>query len=789
MKISITSSTKRLGTVLALLVLLGLSVSLFFFKAKAPAIAPPLAKTENAAVSMPIVPKTYVGAGACKTCHQAEFSAWQDSHHALAMQEANEQSVLGDFNNATFNYHDVKSTFFKRNGKFMVRTDGPDGKPVGYPIAYTFGVTPLQQYLIAFPGGRYQALSIAWDSRPKAEGGQRWFHLYSGNKVDHKDQLHWTGRYQNWNMQCAECHSTNLRKGYAAATDSYKTTFSEINVACESCHGPASQHVEWAKQARPPYADADKGLSIRLQSHWQNAWKFQDSHAKFAHRDQSASESLMNTCWTCHARRSTLVESSTPGLLLEDTHRPALLTQPAYHADGQQRDEDYTWGSFRQSKMFQKGVTCMDCHEPHALKLRAEGNALCARCHNAAVFDNSKHHFHKPESKGAQCIDCHAPEQNYMVIDGRHDHSFRLPRPDLSLLLGSPNACTQCHKDRKPVWAAAALDKWYGKKWRERPHYGSVLHHGSTQGIKALPELLELAQDASQTAIVRATAIKISEPLMNPDLMITARQWLQDADPSVRTAALGLFEAVDPVNRVLAAAPILTDPVRGVRIEAARILADVPESQIPADQINARASALQEYQNYLTLNADWPSENVNQGNLLLRQGQADAAIVAYQRALQLDPLFASAYVNLADTYRQLEQEEAGEKYLRQGLALLPLAADLHHALGLLLVRKTDQSDALIELAEAAKLAPENARYAYVYAVALHSGGKSKQALAVLKDAEKRHSFNPDILNALISMHLEVGDNKAALAYARKAAEALPENPQMRTLIEQLTTAK
>jgi Flp pilus assembly protein TadD len=233
----------------------------------------------------------------------------------------------------------------------------------------------------------------------------------------------------------------------------------------------------------------------------------------------------------------------------------------------------------------------------------------------------------------------------------------------------------------------------------------------------------------------------------------------------------------------------LTDPVRGVRIEAARILADVPESQIPADQINARASALQEYQNYLTLNADWPSENINQGNLLLRQGQADAAIVAYQRALQLDPLFAGAYVNLADAYRQLEQEETGEKYLRQGLALLPLAADLHHALGLLLVRKTDQSDALIELAEAAKLAPENARYAYVYAVALHSGGKSKQALAVLKDAEKRHSFNPDILNALISMHLEVGDNKAALAYARKAAEALPENPQMRTLIEQLTTAK
>ncbi|MGZ8881314.1 MAG: tetratricopeptide repeat protein [Methylosarcina sp.] len=784
-----TRSTKRLLIGLALLVLLGLSGGLFFFKAKVTlAVAPPIAKNENAVVSLLVTPKTYIGAGECKACHQAEFSAWQGSHHAFAMQEANVQSVLGDFNNLTFKYRGVESTFFKQNGKFMVRTDGPYGKQADYPIAYTFGVTPLQQYLIAFPGGRYQALSIAWDSRPKAEGGQRWFHLYSGDKVDHKDQLHWTSRYQNWNMQCAECHSTNLRKGYDAATDNYKTTFSEINVACESCHGPAFQHVEWAKQAQPPYADGDKGLSISLQSHWQDAWTFPDSHARFAHRDQSADESLMNTCWACHARRSTLIESSTPGLPLEDTHRPALLTQPTYYADGQQRDEDYTWGSFRQSKMFQNGVTCMDCHEPHALKLRAEGNELCTRCHNAAIFDSEQHHFHPQNSKGAQCIDCHAPEQNYMVIDGRHDHSFRLPRPDLSEVLGSPNACNQCHQNRKPEWAAAAMDKWYGKRWRDRPHYGIVLHNGVTQGIKALPALIELAQDASKSAIVRATAIKLSEPLMNPDLLINARSWLKDADPSVRTAALELLETVDPVNRVLAAAPLLNDPVRGVRIEAARILADVPDSQFPVDQLNARASALKEYQNYLTLNADWPSETVNQGNLLLRQGQVDAAIVAYQRTLQLDPLFAGAYVNLADAYRQLEQEETGEKYLRQGLALLPLAADLHHALGLLLVRKTDQSAALIELAEAAKLAPDNPRYAYVYAIALHSAGRTKQALAVLKAADKRHAFNPEILNALISLHLETGDHKAALAYARKAAEALPENPQLQTLIERLMTA-
>ena len=775
---------------LSIFMLAGLVIGVVYF-ARTPPVAvispaPPVTKPEPA---MPLATKDYVGASTCKQCHQAEFEAWQGSHHDLAMQEANAQTVLGDFKNVKFKHDNVVSAFFKRNGKFMVRTDGPDGKLTDYPITYTFGVMPLQQYLIEFPGGRYQALSIAWDSRPKAEGGQRWFHLYPKEKIDHTDQLHWTGRYQNWNMECAECHSTHLKKGYDAASDSYKTTFNEINVACESCHGPASLHIEWAKQAKPPYSDDDKGLAVKLQSHWQEAWKFPDGNALFAHREQPAGDALMNTCWACHARRSALVEDGLPGLPLEDTHHPALLTQPTYYADGQQRDENYTWGSFRQSKMFQKGVTCMDCHEPHALKLRAEGNALCTRCHNAAKFDTEKHHFHKQDSKGAQCMDCHAPEQNYMVIDGRHDHSFRLPRPDLSLSLGSPNACTQCHQKRKPAWAAATMDKWYGKSWRERPHYGSTLHAGATQGSKALPTLLELAKDSASPAIVRATALTLVSPLMRPEILPFARVQLQDADPSVRIAALGLIESVDPVNRILSASPLLADPVRGVRIEAARILADVPDNQIAASRLSARKNAMTEYLDYLQLNADWPAENVNLGNLYMRQGQIEAAITAYERALALDPRFVGAYVNLADACRQQGRDDAGEKLVRRGLLLLPNAADLRHALGLLLVRKADKTAALNELAEAAKLAPDNARYAYVYGIALNSVGKQRKALAVLKAADARHPYNLDILSALISMQREAGDTKSALVYAQKAAGALPDNTEIKQLITELAGAK
>ncbi|MGZ8200591.1 MAG: tetratricopeptide repeat protein [Methylosarcina sp.] len=732
----------------------------------------------------------YVGADACRACHKDEVEKWSGSHHALAMQDANSQTVLGDFDNAKLKPFGAETIFFKRDGKYMVRTEGPDGKLSDYDIAYTFGVTPLQQYLIKFPGGRYQALSIAWDSRPESEGGQRWFHLYPGEKIDVKDQLHWTGRYQNWNMQCAECHSTALKKGYDSATDNYNTTFSAMNVSCEACHGPASRHIDWAKQERPPSIRNDgKGFVVPLQSRWQEAWQFPNPDAKFAKRDRLAGDSLMNTCWACHARRSTLAESGLSGLPLEDTHRPALLTQPAYYADGQQRDEDYTWGSFRQSKMYQNGVTCLDCHEPHALKMRAEGNVLCTRCHNAAAFDTSRHHFHRTDSKGAQCIDCHAPKRNYMVIDGRHDHSFRLPRPDLSSKLGSPNACTQCHQNRKPDWAANALDQWYGSSWRKRPHYGTVLQAGVTEGVKAVPALLELAQDPRSPAVVRATAAALAGSSMRPEFIAEARRLLQDADPSVRIAALGLVEGFDPAGRADAASPLLSDPILGVRIEAARILADVPDSQLAAGRLDARGKAAQEYRDYLALNADWPSENVNEGNFLLRQNRMEGAIAAYRRAIKLDPLFIGAYVNLADLYRQQGRDDEGERQLRAGLALLPNASDLHHALGLALARQGKINAALEELGIAARIAPDNARYAYVYAVGLHSSGQPREALAVLKTAEARHPYDLDILSALISMLREADDDKSALSYARVAAEILPANDGIKQLVQELEREK
>ena len=748
----------------------------------------PRAPTPSSNVERPLPRAEFVGAAACKQCHEAEFKAWTGSHHELAMQAAGASTVLGDFGNAKYRYGSVESTFFRREGRFMVRTDGPADKLADYEVKYTFGVTPLQQYLIEFPGGRLQALSIAWDARPKEAGGQRWFHLYPGEKIDHKDPLHWTGIYQNWNLQCAACHSTNLRKGYDAASNAYKTTYSDINVACEACHGPGSRHAEWAKQARPPYApQGDKGLVV-LRSRWAEAWK-RPAGAKTAERDQPAADALMNVCAACHARRSTIAEGGIAGAPLEDTHRLALLIAPNYHADGQQRDEVYTWGSFLQSRMHQRGVTCMDCHEPHTLKLRAEGNALCARCHDAATFDTEKHSFHKAGAKGAQCVECHMPSQKYMVVDPRRDHSIRVPRPDLYESLGSPDSCTQCHTDRKPDWAAGAMDQWYGKTWRERPQYGTTLRTASTQGAKALPSLLALAERPAAPSIVRATAAALARPYVRAESLPAARKLLVNVEPMLRIAALGLLEPFEPAVRAQAVTPLLDDPVRGVRIEAARVLADVPDASLPAAARGSREKATREYIESLQQDSDWPSANASLGNLRMRQGRPEEAIAAYERALLLDPRFAGAYVNLADTFRQQGREADGEKVLRRGLALLPRAPDLHHALGLLLVRKGDKAAALKELSAAARLAPDDSRYAYVHAIGLHSTGQRGAALAALRAANARHPYDLDILGALVSLSREAGDAKEALRHALGIADILPDDPGVRRLVTELGGAR
>jgi tetratricopeptide (TPR) repeat protein len=693
---------------------------------------------------------SYVGRQACVGCHAGQDRLWQGSHHDLAMQEANEEAVLGDFRDAEFRKDGVVSRFFRQDGHYLVRTDGPDGGLADFEIKYTFGFTPLQQYLVELPGGRLQALSIAWDSRPKAQGGQRWFHLYPDEKIDYKDELHWTKRSQNWNYMCAECHSTNLQKNYDPASRAYRTTASEIDVACEACHGPGSDHVAWAGR-KPGFERIDartRGLTVLLNERQKIQWTI-DPASGNAHRNISrSSEREIQVCARCHARRAQLAGDYRHGPLM-DTHLPSLLQETLYHADGQIEGEVYEYGSFLQSRMYAAGVTCSDCHEPHSLKLRAPGNGACLQCHSQSRYDTDKHHFHAAGSGDAQCVNCHMPAKTYMVVDPRRDHSFRVPRPDLSVRFETPNACANCHADRPARWAADKVRQWYGHDPKGHQDYAETLHAARTRAKDAETRLIALLRDKDQPAIARATAAsELSQWLSGTSLPALAEA-LGDADPQVRAAAVEALAPLPPERLWQLAHPLLRDPARAVRMLAASALAGIPVEQVPPDERANLGRAIDEYLASLRFNADEPAAQVNLGNFHAARGEFAEAEQPYREALAIDPDWLPAYVNLADLYRQTNRDREGEALLREGLTRQPKAAVLHHSLGLLLVRQKHLPEALASLKQAMELAPDDARFSYVYAVALHGAGHMREAKAAVEASLKRAPGDP-ALNELRS---------------------------------------
>jgi Flp pilus assembly protein TadD len=692
--------------------------------------------------------QAFVGRATCAACHAEQDKLWQGSHHDLAMQEVTEQTVLGDFQDAKFSKDGIVSRFFRQNGLFMVQTDGPDGNLADFEIKYVFGVTPLQQYLIELPGGKLQALSIAWDSRPKDLGGQRWFHLYPDEKIDYRDELHWTRRSQNWNFMCAECHSTNLEKNYDAASRTYRTTWSDIDVSCEACHGPGSGHVDWAKQ-EPGSALADnqsKGLAVLLNPRRGAVWRI-DSQTGNAKRNMPrSSDQEIEICARCHSRRAQLFADYRYGPLM-DTHLPALLQQTLYHADGQIDGEVYEYGSFLQSRMYQAGVTCSDCHEPHSLKLRVPGNGTCLQCHAADKYDNDKHHFHKQGDAGSRCVDCHMPARIYMGVDTRRDHSFRIPRPDLSGKIGTPNACSACHADKPEQWATDTVRKWYGHDPKGYQDYAEALHAARTGSADAKDRLLALLQDKTQPAIARATAISELAVWLSQDLLPVLTDALQDSEPLLRGAALQAIEQLPPEERWPLAHDRLRDPVRSLRILAAAALAGLAPANISEAERAGYVSASDEYLKSLASNADDPAAEVNRGNFHTARNEFEKAERAYREALQLDPDFVMAYINLADLFRLTQRDSEGLAVLEQGLIRLPEAADLHHSLGLLQVRLKNTMEALKSLERAVKLAPNQPRFNYVYAMALTSVGRNDDARVVVRSALKM-SPNDPALNAL-----------------------------------------
>jgi predicted CXXCH cytochrome family protein len=733
------------------LLVAGLALAMIAATSCRQATQPPAPAAESArAATAPAAQN--VGAAVCAGCHAVEASAWKPSQHARAMMQASPASVLAKFAGA-FRYNGITSTFSRKGDGFVVSTDGPDGKIHDYPIAYTFGVEPLQQFLVPFPRGRFQALSIAWDSRPAAQGGQRWFHLHPGERVDSKDVLHWTGPAGNWNYMCAECHSTGLEKRYASTSDTYDTRWTDVDVGCESCHGPGSRHVEWAR-AGAGSTDPAKGLVFSIADTSGGVWQMPAGGSIAKRTAPLSSRAEIETCARCHSRRSQVWPEYRFGDPLAQSHRVSWLEDGLYFADGQQQDEVYNYGSFLQSKMYAAGVTCSNCHNPHSGALVLQGNALCARCHLPGKYDQPSHHFHKSGSAGAACVSCHMPARTYMVIDARRDHAFKVPRPDESVTYGVPNACTGCHTGKSDAWAAAAVAKWYPQA-PSRPSWTGVIAAARASRLTNAGPLVQLAQDLVTPAIVRATAVSYLGGL--PGTAEAIRRAATDADPMVRRAAAAALPSLQPADRLTIGLPLTSDPVRTVRLEAVMPLAQTPASFFSGDERQRLMRGVDEYRRAQEFNGDRAEAHINLGALEQALGNFDEGRREFALAIARQPQFVPGYLNLAELERAAGNMSASEEALRKGLSVVPSEASLHHALGLALVRQHRAADALVELARASQLAPEDPRYVYVYAVALHDTGKPEDARRALEHAAARMPGNAEILSALASYARERGD--------------------------------
>lgn len=744
----------------------------------------------------------YVGRNKCAECHQPQYQQWVGSHHDKALELATEQSVRADFDDATLDYHGVSARMFRRDGKFFIHTEGPDGEMDDFEVKYVIGYEPLQQYMVEFPDGRVQVLRESWDTERR-----RWF--YHGppdvdEKLDADDPLHWTSRMSNWNHMCAECHSTDLQKNYDFQTDSFHTTFKEIDVSCETCHGPGSVHVELA-ESKSPFWDRQHGYGLpNLKS---------DDH----HNE-------LQSCAKCHSRRRNVHPGHHGADEYFDHYGLTLIEENIYHADGQVLDEDYVYGSFLQSKMYQHKIRCTDCHNPHSLELKFEGNKLCTDCHQhpAGKYDTPAHHHHTPGSEGASCVECHMPARHYMVVDPRRDHSLRVPRPDISVDIGTPNACSRCHVQGEKAFGepryedvlteaalgdeqaqatitkvdqemAEAFFKWYGKPQERRPHHAYALDKAWKGADDAEAALLDVFNNRTLTAFARASALNQLNRHPSPQSLSAAAEGIESDDPLLRSTAVSTFADLQPpadeLIRLLQ--PLLDDPVRLVRTEAARALSAVYE-QLDGDAQARLKIVLEEYLAGQQADADQPGAHLNIGVIRSNLGDAAAAIESYQNALRLDPRFIPAKFNLAVLYNQQGNNSEAEKLLREVVGERPTAVDAatvgqaHYSLGLLLAEDADRlEEATGHLKQATEALPEYARAFYNYGLALQSLQKTAQAERALLQAYKLNRADPQTMQALMMFYLSRGVLDRAEIFANELARFNPHDPQLQSLLQQL----
>ncbi|MCG7899641.1 MAG: tetratricopeptide repeat protein [Candidatus Thiodiazotropha weberae] len=606
----------------------------------------------------------YTGSSTCESCHQVQYMAWSNSHHSWAWRRPESANVLGDFNNTKFGHAGFTYRFLKESEDYYVIADNGEDKTERFRVHSVVGVTPLQQYLVETGRGHLQALDVAWDS-----DNNRWYHLYPEEDTSAGTGMHWTGSYKNWNSRCAECHATDYQKNYDPLNNRYTSHQAEIGVGCEACHGPGEAHLSWANEP---------------EKYVTNTWKGTNTKGLTAAYLRNNAESEINLCAGCHSRREPIsANSPEPGSYYDNNYRLSLLSHGLYFPDGQIQDEVYVYGSFLQSKMYEKGVKCSNCHDTHSYRLKAEGNALCTQCHNhqgnglfpslnKKNYDSTDHHFHQLGSEGAECIECHMPERHYMVVDGRRDHSFRIPRPDLSEKMDVPNVCNNCHQDKTASWAKEEIAKRHPKVQHNTNHFAEVFNPTENRiDYQSVKQHLELANDQKLPAIIRATALERLFPAAGKLDFREIEPLLTDDNAWVRTAAANLIVYSPHTSKAQILIPLLNDSVRSVRLEAIKAFLETTPEKVTFSERLMIKKVMREYQQSLLDKADFPEIQMVIGGVALTKRNIPAAISAFGQAVELDPQLIQAWVMLARIRAAVGETSEAKQMLKKAVEANP----------------------------------------------------------------------------------------------------------------------
>jgi tetratricopeptide (TPR) repeat protein len=690
----------------------------------------------------------FIGSSKCQSCHSKEFNDWQSSDHFLAMQEMNDSSVLGNFQSSHFNSDGVTNHFTKKNQTYFLSTEEMDGSKKEYTLKYTFGYFPLQQYLVETEGGRLQSTRVSWNSRDK-----KWFHQYPGQKIHPNDWLHWTGNSQNWNTMCASCHSTNFKKNYDFESDTYKSTYSEINVSCESCHGAGAKHVAYVESES--FKKGERTINSGL----------------FYAKDKN-NQLQLNTCASCHARKVDISADPINSNEIMDDLIPELISNEHYFADGQINDEDYEYGSFTQSKMFHKGVKCSDCHNPHSGKILKKGNDMCMSCHKPE-YNSESHHFHKGDNESTQCVNCHMPQKTYMGNDHRRDHSFRIPRPDQSIIYKTPNTCNSCHTKKSAAWASEKIKKWYGPK--RAYHFSDDLLPGSLLNEQSESHLIKLSSDTSQPEIARATAIFYLGSIQTELAVNALLRSLIEEKAMLRFQALRMLENYPPELWANVAAFCLKDKVRAVRIAAADLYHRVGESLVPQKYKSAYYTANQENKNHLHYQRDFSVGNVMSGDYDLQQQDYVNAVKHYLRGLKKDSLMNYARFNLSAAYSSMGKNTEALKVLKEAAQIDPKNDRVFYNLALLNYEMGDKTATLSNFKKAYDLNSQNSDLYYNYGLVLQQNQKSMQAEQIFLKGFKLQPNSAKLNYALSYFYMQKRDLERAKKYATQLYRLDPKN--------------